>query len=269
MPYEWTGPGKTAHPAGGFGAAAPGGSRCWNACMAQRKPVFLSRSQPPRRGERLAVCGVPAAAKGKGGRLPLHGKRAPPRRRCGAGQRPAAPAAAGTGTVQPQRRHGGGCGPADGHAGPARLPGHRGRAGRRALYFAGGGRLPGYPGYCRHQRQPRLCLRQPAAVVCLPGHGRCVRPGPAFPHLGGGVRRFSAQHHPAGVCRAVRAAALHPAPALPAGPAPWALPGAEGDFTGRSLVDAARRSMAAERVGVPPGLPDLLLAPPGRTPRRA
>lgn len=38
---------------------------------------------------------------------------------------------------------------------------------------------------------------------------------------------------------------------------------ADGDFTGRQLVEAARRGMAPEQVAVPPGLQDLQLAPSG------
>ena len=253
MPYEWTGPGKTASgTAVGFGAAAravpaagtlygaaqtgvfvpqpaapagraPGGLRCTRCCKKERVEGFLCMENARRHADDAALVNA---------LLPLL-QREPERFSRSGG-------------------HGGGCGPADGHAGPARLPGHRGRLDARALYFAGGG-LPGYPGHCRHQRQPRLCLRQPAAVVCLPGHGRCVRPGPAFSAPG---RRSSSLSCPTPPSRCLQGGASGCAPSCAGatrGTCAWALPGPKAILPAAAWWMPRRRSMAAERVGVPPG----------------
>lgn len=265
MPYEWTGPGKT-----GIRQAVSGLPRgrfpLLERCMAQRKPVFLSRSQPPG-GEgawRFAV-------------YPLLQKERVEGFLCMENARRHADDAALVNALLPllQRE-------------PERFSRSGGMAGDV-------GRLMGMPDLraylatvagldaARYTSLGAVCLDIPGIAAINGSHGfaygsqllwyACQAMADVFgPDLL--FRTWEAEFvaflpnttQPvfAGRCERLRSILRRRYPRdLRLGFA-WA----EGDFTGRSLVDAARRSMAAERVGVPPGLPDLLLAPPGE-PRAA
>ena len=265
MPYEWTGPGKT-----GIRQAVSGLPRgrfpLLERCMAQRKPVFLSRSQPPG-GEsawRFAV-------------YPLLQKERVEGFLCMENARRHADDAALVNALLPllQRE-------------PERFSRSGGMAGDV-------GRLMGMPDLraylatvagldaARYTSLGAVCLDIPGIAAINGSHGfaygsqllwyACQAMADVFgPDLL--FRNWEAEFvaflpnttQPvfAGRCERLRSILRRRYPRdLRLGFA-WA----EGDFTGRSLVDAARRSMAAERVGVPPGLPDLLLAPPGE-PRAA